>query len=145
MLFSATSNSKFTKLATRVVGRNFVKITQGTLGTVNKNVIQQFSMCRSVEDKLNWLPPNLTKILTDSGSVLIFVNQKAHSESVSKILNQKGFTNQVIHGDISQITRNEILNDFKSSKFRILVATDLASRGLDIPQIQTIVIEYYFK
>ena len=72
--------------------------------------------------------------------ILIFCNTKKKVKSISKKLNTN-FDCDYIHGDIGQKKRNKALNKFKNSNIRILVASDVASRGLDIPDVD-IVINY---
>lgn len=75
--------------------------------------------------------------------ILIFVLYKKEASRVEQTLNQKGFRVASIHGDLSQNARIAALDDFKSGKAELLVATDVAARGLDIPDV-SMVINYSF-
>ena len=79
-----------------------------------------------------------SKIFLD-GKVLIFVTQKANSIELAKNLTDKQFKVGLLHGDMHQDDRDKVINEFKNSDMPILVATDVAARGLDIPAIKTVV------
>ena len=73
------------------------------------------------------------------GQVLIFVTRKSNSEELATNLRAKDFKIGLIHGDMHQSERNDIITRFKKGEIPILVATDVAARGLDIPAIKTVV------
>ena len=73
------------------------------------------------------------------GSVLIFVTKKANAEELCNSLTTKEYDALLLHGDMSQYERNEVITGFKRKDKPILVATDVAARGLDIPHIRTVV------
>lgn len=85
----------------------------------------------------------LHEILKDPAlsKVLIFGKTKHGVERLSKTLNERGFKSDSIHGDKNQSARQRALNKFKEDHLQILVATDVAARGLDIPDV-THVINY---
>lgn len=64
------------------------------------------------------------------GKIMIFVARKLRVVAVNRFLNAVGFTSDGLHGDIKQEDRTAILNNFRSGKLNILVATDVAGRGL---------------
>jgi ATP-dependent RNA helicase DeaD len=72
-------------------------------------------------------------------TIIIFCRTKSGTDNLSKRLNERGFDSRAIHGDLSQAQREMVLEDYRESKFRILVATDVASRGLDISHIKLVV------
>lgn len=72
-------------------------------------------------------------------STLIFCNQKTTIERVSQWLDQKGIEHGTFHGDLEQTDREVALLRFRNKSHRILIATDLAARGLDIPHLQHII------
>jgi len=74
-------------------------------------------------------------------SVLIFARTKHGADNIGKMLNRAGIPCDIIHGDKNQIQRQRALGDFKSGKIKILVATDIAARGIDINQLD-IVLNY---
>jgi superfamily II DNA/RNA helicase len=71
--------------------------------------------------------------------VLIFTRTKQSADSLVSELVKDGLKSSAIHGDKSQGARDKSLQDFKDGKVRVLVATDVAARGLDIPQLQYVV------
>jgi ATP-dependent RNA helicase RhlE len=73
------------------------------------------------------------------GSTLIFTRRKLHSEWLARQLELAGFDAGRIHSDRSQAQRVRALRGFREGKHRILVATDVAARGLDIPRIQHVI------
>lgn len=88
--------------------------------------------------KFAWLTKCLVKFLS-AGSVLIFVTKKLDAEQVANSLTLKEFQVLLLHGDMDQIERNKVITQFKKNEVSILVATDVAARGLDIPHIRTVV------
>jgi superfamily II DNA/RNA helicase len=71
--------------------------------------------------------------------VLIFTRTKQGADALAKEMCKDGINSQSIHGDKSQGAREKALADFKSGKVRALIATDVASRGLDIPQLEYVI------
>ena len=84
--------------------------------------------------------PNLLSQLKErNGSIIIFVKTKSSTEKLAKKLSNDGFSTDAIHGDLRQSKRERVLRNFRNMKYRILVATDVAARGLDIPHIQHVI------
>lgn len=73
------------------------------------------------------------------GSIIIFVKTKHGTERLAKRLQKDGHEAQAIHGDLKQNRRERVIKNFRDQQFRILVATDVVARGLDIPHIQHVV------
>lgn len=110
----------------------------GELGEANEDVTQFVKVLANLEEKWAWLLKNIVSF-TSSGSVLIFVTKKAESEDVANKLKLADHVCGLIHGDLHQTERDKVLHQFKKKEIPILVATDVASRGLDIPSIRTVV------
>jgi superfamily II DNA/RNA helicase len=72
-------------------------------------------------------------------SVLVFVATKYATEHVARKLRQAGLVATAIHGDLSQSARREALADFQAGRVQVLLATDLAARGIDIPRLPVVV------
>ena len=72
-------------------------------------------------------------------SVLIFARTKHGADNISKTLRHKGIRCEALHGDKSQCQRQRALDDFKSGKSRIMVATDIAARGIDIKELGMVI------
>lgn len=73
------------------------------------------------------------------GSVLIFARTKHRTDRLARYLNDQGYAVARIHGDRTQRQRDAAIHGFREGSFRILVATDVASRGLDIPHIAHVI------
>lgn len=74
-------------------------------------------------------------MLTQKDKVLIFAQTKKGCEHMSRNLNKEGFKCMAIHGDKAQKDRDYVMNKFKNGECRILIATDVASRGLDVKDV----------
>jgi len=85
--------------------------------------------------------PLLMKILdgTDTASVLVFTRTKDRATHLAKQMKKSGFHVASLQGDLSQSKRQEALNGFRSGKYQVLVATDIAARGIDVSQISHVI------
>ncbi|KAG7237712.1 hypothetical protein INR49_031885 [Caranx melampygus] len=137
LLFSATFRKKIERLA-RDILTDPIRVVQGDIGEANEDVTQVVELLPSGSDKWNWLTRRLVEF-TSSGSVLIFVTKKANCEELATNLTQEGYSLGLLHGDMDQSERNKVISDFKKKNLPVLVATDVAARGLDIPSIRTVV------
>lgn len=72
-------------------------------------------------------------------ATLVFCNHRDAVEMISEVLNEKGLVHGVFHGKMEQVDRERALIKFRNGTYRILISTDLASRGLDIPEIENII------
>nr|XP_060501708.1 ATP-dependent RNA helicase DDX42 [Panthera onca] len=104
----------------------------------NEDVTQIVEILHSGPSKWNWLTRRLVEF-TSSGSVLLFVTKKANAEELANNLKQEGHNLGLLHGDMDQSERNKVISDFKKKDIPVLVATDVAARGLDIPSIKTVI------
>ncbi|CAK56702.1 unnamed protein product (macronuclear) [Paramecium tetraurelia] len=118
----------------------YVQIGKSNL-TINKNIDQEI-ICLFQKDKLQKLL-DILDTLKISDKVLIFSEQKQRCEQLSINMADKGYYTIALHGDKTQPQRDEIMKAFRSGYTRLLCATDLASRGLDVTDI-TVVINYDF-
>ena len=73
------------------------------------------------------------------GRVMIFCNTKFMTDKLTSRLCREGYDAQCLHGDIPQAKRNVVMNDFKRGKFPILVSTDVAARGIDVDDVETVI------
>ncbi|XP_066219130.1 ATP-dependent RNA helicase DDX42 isoform X2 [Saccopteryx leptura] len=137
LLFSATFRKKIEKLA-RDILIDPIRVVQGDIGEANEDVTQIVEILHSGPSKWNWLTRRLVEF-TSSGSVLLFVTKKANAEELANNLKQEGHNLGLLHGDMDQSERNKVISDFKKKDIPILVATDVAARGLDIPSIKTVI------
>lgn len=75
----------------------------------------------------------------EHASIIVFTDTCKSCQLLSMMLNKVGYENVPLHGMISQKERLDSLNKFKASRVRILLATDVASRGLDIPEVELVI------
>ncbi len=133
--FSATMNDKINTLI-QEFSNGPVTVSVKTSAT-SDNVEQDIVKYSSPEEKMK----KLQEILNDNKSdkVLIFDDTKRHCNQLFKSLNQQRFKADVIHGNKSQSQRQRALNNFKKGKIRILVATDVAARGIDVDNVSYVI------
>lgn len=95
----------------------------------NQNITQLVEVVTDFEKK-NKLLKHLEQISNENGKVLIFVATKRVADDITKYLRQDGWPALAIHGDKEQRERDWVLAEFKAGRSPILIATDVASRGL---------------
>lgn len=134
LLFSATLPNEIVRLANSYL-RNPERIA---IGAVSKPVdkIKQDIVQTTAKDKDETLIREIDKV---AGSLLVFTRTKWRTEKVAKLLSDAGHQVARIHGDRSQNQRSTAIANFRDGTVRILVATDIAARGIDIPHIQHVV------
>jgi ATP-dependent RNA helicase RhlE len=133
MLFSATMPPEVVTVITKYMTMP-VRIEVAPAGTPAENVSQEIIVLKA-EDKRT----QLEKILKDyTGSILIFARTKHGVRDLCKYLKALGHNSAEIHSNRSLGQRRESLDGFKAGKFRILVATDIAARGLDVKGIEVV-------
>jgi ATP-dependent RNA helicase DeaD len=134
LLFSATFAPEIERLASRHL-TDPVKVAIGALSQPVDQVRQSFVKTTTMEKDAVLLK----ELAARKGSVLIFVRTKDRTERLAQMLARSGFQAEHIHGDLAQGQRTRVLDSFREEETRILVATDLASRGLDIPHIAHVI------
>ncbi|XP_062215822.1 DEAD-box ATP-dependent RNA helicase 24 [Phragmites australis] len=137
LLFSATMPYKVERLARENL-TDPIRVTVGQVGSANEDIKQVVNVLPSDAEKMPWLLEKLPGMI-DDGDVLVFASKKARVDEIEKELNQRGFRIAALHGDKDQASRMETLQKFKSGIYHVLVATDVAARGLDIKSIKTVV------
>lgn len=134
MLFSATIPSEIMTIASRHM-KLPIRVEVALSGTAAEKVSQEIFIVRR-EAKLGLL----RKILGDyHGSTLVFTRTKFGAQKVTRIVRDMGHSAAEIHGNRSLGQRRDALEGFKSGKYRVLVATDIASRGIDVKGIELVV------
>src|SRR5206468_3799298 len=131
LMFSATLPMNIVKLSQRFL-KNPERITIGS-STTPVSKIKQEVIHSSAAEKLNHL---LTELDRREGSIIVFVKTKRSAEKLSSHLQRHGHSTNAMHGDLEQRKRERVLQAFRDLKSRIMVATDIAARGLDIPHIK---------
>ncbi len=134
LLFSATLPNDIENLARKYL-QNPHRITVGQASQAAPK-IEQTVVHASHSEKNNVL---LDELNQRTGSILIFTRTKRRTDKLSDLLLEYGHETGRIHGDRSQAQRNSALNNFRAGKIRILVATDVAARGIDVPHIAHVI------
>ncbi|MDF2451295.1 MAG: box helicase [Bacteroidota bacterium] len=135
LFFSATINEKIKKLAYSLV-HNAIRIQISPKDPVSKNVSHSV-MFVSMDDKRFFLE-RIVKENPDS-RILVFVRTKVRTERVFEAMNRVGIKSQTMHGGKDQDSRLEVMNGFKQGDFKILIATDISARGVDIANVDYVV------
>ncbi|MCK9220520.1 MAG: DEAD/DEAH box helicase [Bacteroidales bacterium] len=135
LFFSATMPAEIQKLASTILV-NPVKIEIAPIRSTS-NLIKQAVYFVDKRDKR----PLLIHLLKDCSiaSALVFTRTKHGADRVSRDLNKAGVKAASIHGNKSQNARQEALRSFKNKTLRVLVATDLASRGIDVEELSHVI------
>lgn len=142
LMFSATWPEIVRKLASTYL-QNPVKVTIGSLDLAANRRVKQIVEVVDGKQKDQKLRDLLKQYHTGTNKIIIFVLYKKEAARVEDMLRQRGFNAQGIHADKSQQDRTRVLEGFKTGKCPLLVATDVAARGLDIPNVE-FVINYSF-
>ena len=134
MLFSATMPNEIVSMATKHMQLP-LRVEVATQGTTAERVEQEVIIAR--RDMKTQL---LQKLLADhAGSVLVFSRTKHGAKKITTLVRAMGHTAAEIHSNRSLAQRREALDGFKSGKYRVLVATDIAARGIDVTGIELVV------
>ena len=134
LMFSATIPDNISKLSSKYLN-DPIRISIGDSNIVAKNITQEVIELKS-DEKLDEL---INQISNRSGSLLIFVKTKYGTEKLSKSLDKNKIKSFPLHGGLRQSKRNTIMKNFRDMKFRILIATDVAARGIDVPHIEHVI------
>ncbi|KAG2833184.1 DEAD-box ATP-dependent RNA helicase 24 [Phytophthora cactorum] len=139
LMFSATFRRRIEALALDVL-TNPVKLTIGQIGQANEDIRQIAVVLPGHGAKWPWLMSKL-RGLVDEGRLLIFAGSKAGCQELAKNLATAfpAAPALCLHGDKTQQERTEALGKFKSGECRVLVATDVAARGLDVKDVKNVV------
>mgnify|MGYP000583583644 FL=1 len=137
LFFSATINQKIKKLAYSLV-TNAIRIQISPKNPVAKNVNHKVIFV-SMDDKRFFLERIVNE--NSESKILVFVRTKVRAERVKKAMGRVAIESITIHGDKDQRDRNLVMNQFKSGEVKLLIATDVSARGIDIPDVD-IVINY---
>ena len=134
MCFSATMEGAMANLV-KDYTRNPVRLAFGSTSKPSENVrLQAFEV--TADGKADALHQLLSK---ETGRCLVFSRTKRGTERITKTLNRDGIHAAMIHGDRSQSQRTAALAGFQQGRFRVLVATDLASRGIHVQDIAHVI------
>jgi len=135
LFFSATIDAKIKKLAYSLVN-NPIRIQISPKDPVAKNIEHAVAFIE-MDDKRFFLERFINEN-TDS-KILVFVRTKVRAERVLKALERVKINSETIHGGKDQEDRFKVMNDFKNGLNNILIATDVSSRGIDIPNVDYVI------
>ena len=135
MLFSATLSHRVMELAYEHM--NEPELVRIEPDKVTADRVRQAIFFPSNEDKM----PLLIGLIREMGAgrIMIFVNMKRDAERVQDFLEANGINAKAISGDVPQKKRLRMLMDFQSGELQVLIGTDVASRGLHVPDVQYVI------
>ena len=151
LMFSATMKKKIEYFAREIL-QDPIRIVVGNIGQANTDIHQEIEVLKDESLKWGWLIQKISSCL-EEGKVIIFVNAKTATEELSANLQRFLTSNtsssssvqtritkvECLHGDKDQSDRSMIMRRFKSGETGVLVATDVAARGLDVKNIQNVI------
>jgi len=126
--------------------RKFTRITIEDKHKLSLDNLKHYFVRAKRSEKIDFMDKFLQKFL--DGSVIIFVSSKNFADKFGHSLSKKGHKADVLLSDMDNATRVEVLNDFKSGKVRVLVSTNLISRGIDARKVSLVVnvdLPYFYK
>ncbi|EFN60128.1 hypothetical protein CHLNCDRAFT_56582 [Chlorella variabilis] len=135
-MFSATMPPAVERLARKYLRRPVV-ITIGTAGKATDNITQRVIMvkenekARSLEQELN--------AMGDDQRIIVFANTKSQCDAVARQLGNMDYRVTMLHGGKSQDQREESIKGFREDVYNVLVATDVAGRGIDVPNVALVI------
>ena len=134
LLFSATLPKNISDLAQKFLN----KPERVNVGKENTPIIDIKQEIRNVSQKEKYDQLKI-ELLERTGSIVLFVKTKRSADKIALQLRKDKFDAEAIHGDLRQSKREKVLMKFRKNRFQILVATDVAARGLDIPLIEHVI------
>ncbi len=136
LFFSATINEEIKKLAYSLVRTKAIRIQLSPKDPVAKNVHHTVAFIE-MDDKRFFLERLIKE--REESKILVFVRTKVRAERVAKAMERVGIAAQTIHGDKEQKERLASLDLFRSGELKVLIATDVSARGIDIPEVHFVV------
>ena len=133
-LFSATLPKNISDLAQKFLN----KPERINAGKENSPIINIKQEVRNISQKEKFEQLKI-ELLERTGSIVLFVKTKRSADKIALQLRKDKLNAEAIHGDLRQIKRETVLMKFRKNQFQILVATDVAARGLDIPLIEHVI------
>lgn len=135
-LFSATMPQEIKSIISSYMSPPAMKVEVNKNDIVNKDIEHKFLICSRLEK-----PEVLFNFLRTQGSArgLVFCRTKVEAQTVTKRLQAKKINADALEGDMLQKERDKVMRAFKNSKLQILIATDLAARGIDVKELAFVV------
>lgn len=136
LLFSATFDKRLAKLANTIL-RNPERIDISADKMTVDNIEQRLYVADHIKHKYQLLQNILTNDAV--AQAIIFVSTKVSADDLSDQLEADGFSATALHGDMKQIVRNRKIEKIRKGKVQLLIATDVAARGIDVPNITHVI------
>ncbi|MFT5764535.1 MAG: ATP-dependent RNA helicase RhlE [Saprospiraceae bacterium] len=136
LFFSATINSKIKKIAYSLVHKDAIRIQISPDNPVAKNI--NHSVAHVAMDDKRFFLERLINEHPDT-KILVFVRTKVRAERVYSAMKRVNLETVTIHSDKDQNERNEAMTQFRSGAVKVLIATDITARGVDIPDVDYVV------
>ena len=136
LFFSATINREVKKLAFSQVKSSAIRIQIAPEDPVAKNV-SHFVVFVKMDDKRFFLD----RFIKDNpeSKIIVFVRTRVRAERVAKAMERVQIETVTIHGDKKQDDRSEVMKKFKEGRYRIMIATDVSARGIDVPDVDYVI------
>ncbi|XP_066148051.1 ATP-dependent RNA helicase p62 isoform X2 [Euwallacea fornicatus] len=141
LMWSATWPKEVKKLAEDFM-KEYIQLNVGSLElSANHNILQIVDVCQEheKENKLNGLLQEIGNNGEPNSKIIIFVETKKKVDNITRVIRRFGWPAVAMHGDKSQQERDYVLKEFRNGKATVLVATDVAARGLDVDGIKYVV------
>jgi ATP-dependent RNA helicase DeaD len=135
-LFSATMPKALKEIITGYMSPKSMMVQINKDDVINRNIEHKFVMCR--KDDKNEILIHFLKSQMDARGV-IFCRTKAGAHAVAELLEKQELNVAALQGDMIQKDRDKVMRAFKNEKLQILVATDLAARGIDVADLAWVV------
>jgi ATP-dependent RNA helicase DeaD len=147
-LFSATMPESINEIIKTYMDEDAFKVQVDIKNIINRNIEHQYVMCIDIKDKFNTLLEFLKT--QGKGRGIVFCKTKSLAQSLAKQLVAKNYPADALHGDLQQREREKVMRAFKNEKVQVLIATDIAARGIDVDNLSYVIhyqlpeqIEYY--
>ncbi len=134
LMFSATMPSNIMQMAKKYLN-NPERIAVGSTSNPAKNIKQEIIRVTN-ETKYNVL---LQELAARDGSIIVFVKTKHGADKMARKLQDADVDADAIHGDLKQTKRERVIKAYRNKQFRVLVATDVIARGLDVPHVEHVI------
>lgn len=135
MMFSATFPQEIQKLAQKYL-RDYLFLAVGRVGSTTDSITQRLVQAEGRHEKMDVLMDLLPKC---NGLTLVFVATRRDADNIEGFLRDQGVEAESIHGNRTQQERERALKSFRTGQSPILVATDVAARGLDVPNVKWVI------
>lgn len=135
-LFSATMSADIKSIIHNYMSPDAPRIEVNKKDMVNRDIVHQYVVCEAL-DKMDVLKQFLKSQGTGRG--VLFCRTKESAKAMEEALKTTKFQAAALHGDLKQIERDKVMRAFKSAKLQILIATDIAARGIDVQNLSYVV------